>query len=119
MDRNRCPTESRGLLDQALEVHARLGADRDTARVTSRLRTAAVREGVRIAALLTRGLTDVEIAAKVEISPCTAEGHVHSTLAKLGVSPPAHRPPPGPWPSSLKRCRTPIHGLAQEAYRSE
>ncbi|MBL1097777.1 ATP-binding protein [Streptomyces coffeae] len=40
----------------------------------------------QVTALLARGLTDKEIAAKLVISPRTAQGHVHRILAKLGVS---------------------------------
>ncbi|WP_327733933.1 ATP-binding protein [Streptomyces nojiriensis] len=39
-----------------------------------------------VAQLVAQGLTDKQIAAQLVITPRTAQGHVHRTLAKLGVT---------------------------------
>lgn len=96
-------SESQRLLEDALSAYEELGAARDIARVESRLRALGVRKGRRgarnrassgwdaltrteltVARLVSEGLSNVEIADRLFISPRTARTHVSHALLKLG-----------------------------------
>lgn len=99
----RQPEQSQRLLEDALSAYEALGATRDMARVESRLRALGVRKGRRgarkrpstgwdalthtelaVAKLVSEGLSNVEIADRLFISPRTARTHVSHALLKLG-----------------------------------
>ena len=91
-------------LDLALAGFARIGAIKDTHRALARLRTLGVRRGtremnqtaifgwtsltpaeLRTADLVTEGLTNREIGARLFVSPRTIQTHVAHILAKTGL----------------------------------
>lgn len=95
--------EGRALLEDALSIYEALGAAFDVARVDSRLRALGVRRGRRggrkrpsagwdaltrtevfVAGLVAEGLSNLEIAERLFISPRTARTHVSHALLKLG-----------------------------------
>ncbi|MEU9121826.1 AAA family ATPase [Streptomyces sp. NPDC048506] len=97
--------DARLLLDQALETFTRLGAVRDVAQATSRLRAVAVRRGshrsrtgVRdgwqalthterlVAEHVAEGCSNPEIAARLSIARSTVSTHVSSILRKLAMT---------------------------------
>ncbi|WP_327321953.1 AAA family ATPase [Streptomyces sp. NBC_01210] len=97
--------EARAALDRALALHARLGADWDAARATTRLRAArtgrggrtppnAVRHGWNalttterlIADHVAKGQSNPKAAACMGISPRTVSTHVSNILRKLGMT---------------------------------
>ena len=96
-DRETALAESEARL--ALQMFERLGAAREADRVAALLRTLGVagrkapkhpgeltdREA-EVLALLEHGLSNKQIAARLYISPKTAEHHVSRILAKLGLS---------------------------------
>ncbi|MGW8554496.1 ATP-binding protein [Streptomyces tubercidicus] len=103
--RRRQPAQARPLLDQALEIYARLDAGWDAARATSRLRAVDVRRGARgprsstrhgwnaltdteriVADHVAGGRSNPEIAALLCISRRTVSTHVSRILHKLGMA---------------------------------
>ena len=100
---NHSVEEGRALLEDALTIYQALGAASDVARVDSRLRALGIRRGRRgarkrpstgwdaltrtelsVAELVSEGLSNVEIAERLFISPRTARTHVSHALLKLG-----------------------------------
>lgn len=101
----RRPAQARALLDQALEIYARLDAGWDAARAASRLRTMDVRRGTRgprssirhgwnaltdteriVADHVAGGHSNPEIADLMCISRRTVSTHVSRILHKLGMA---------------------------------
>ncbi|MFE7743539.1 AAA family ATPase [Nocardia sp. NPDC057455] len=96
--------EARGALDSALGLYGRLGASWDSARAAARVRPHGIRLGVRgrrnrpksgwaaltdterkVAALVTEGCSNSDIAAQMFLSRRTIQSHVSNILAKLGL----------------------------------
>ncbi|WP_063021676.1 helix-turn-helix transcriptional regulator [Nocardia niwae] len=96
--------EARGALDTALGLYGRLGASWDSARAAARVRPHGIRLGVRgprnrpktgwaalteterkVAALVTEGCSNSDIAAQMFLSRRTIQSHVSSILTKLGL----------------------------------
>jgi DNA-binding CsgD family transcriptional regulator len=112
------------LLRQALELHERLGAARDAARVEARLRELGVHRGRRgtrrrprigwdsltptertVVDLVAEGLSNPQIGERLYISRRTVQTHLAHVFAKLGISSraqlaaeAARRRPPGARP---------------------
>ncbi|MFI1166282.1 AAA family ATPase [Streptomyces sp. NPDC020801] len=103
--RNGRPAEARAALGEALAIHARLRADGDAARATSRLRALGVGRGGRatrngarrgwnaltsterlIADHVAEGHSNPETAAHLGISPRTVSTHVSNILRKMGMT---------------------------------
>ncbi|MFF8787076.1 ATP-binding protein [Streptomyces sp. NPDC015125] len=99
------PAQARALLDQALEIYARLDAHWDAARATSRLRDLAVHRGTRrphskarrgwesltnterlIAGHVADGHSNPEIATRMNISRRTVSTHVSNIFHKLEMT---------------------------------
>lgn len=93
------------LWEEALELYARLGADRDVARAMARLRAAGVKRGSRrphvratagweslteteqkVVALVSQRLSNPEVAERLFISRYTVESHLKHIYRKLGLS---------------------------------
>ncbi|ONI90808.1 hypothetical protein ALI144C_02310 [Actinosynnema sp. ALI-1.44] len=94
-----------GLIRQAEELYETSGAQRDTARVRSRLPALGVRgrprrdgnrdrqgwasltpSELRVIRLVAHGMTNREIARELRLSPHTVDSHLRRCFAKLGVS---------------------------------
>ncbi|MDC7335666.1 helix-turn-helix transcriptional regulator [Streptomyces lydicus] len=97
--------DARVLLDQALDTFARMGAVRDAAQATSRLRAVAVRRGSHrtrtgsrdgwealthterlVAEHVAEGCSNPEIASRLSIARSTVSTHVSSILRKLAMT---------------------------------
>ncbi|MFI1619054.1 AAA family ATPase [Streptomyces lydicus] len=97
--------DARVLLDQALDTFARMGAVRDAAQATSRLRAVAVRRGSHrtrtgsrdgwealthterlVAEHVAEGYSNPEIASRLSIARSTVSTHVSSILRKLAMT---------------------------------
>lgn len=93
-------TEAVGRLDQALELYARAGADRDVDRVRHRLRELGVRRGasegegrygltaseLKVVRLIAQGATNRAVAEALFLSPHTVSSHLRRAYTKLGVN---------------------------------
>ncbi|MBF6169477.1 AAA family ATPase [Streptomyces gardneri] len=96
--------EARGALDTAVGLYGRLGASWDSARAAARVRPHGIRLGVRgprnrpkagwaaltdterkVAALVTEGYSNSDIAAQMFLSRRTIQSHVSNILAKLDL----------------------------------
>ncbi len=96
--------EARRALDTAIGIYGRLGASWDSARAAARVGPHGIRLGVRgprnrpktgwaaltqterkVAALVTEGCSDSDIAAQMFLSRRTIQSHVSSILTKLGL----------------------------------
>ncbi|GAA5611975.1 helix-turn-helix transcriptional regulator [Streptomyces platensis] len=101
----RHPAQARVVLDQALAIYTRLGADWDAARAAARLRAVAVHRGVRgtrsghrhgwdalteteriVASHVAGGRSNPEIATLMSISRRTVSTHVSHILKKLTLA---------------------------------
>ena len=99
-DRN----QARAAFTQAVEIYNSLGATADVARLQARFRAHGIRRGphtkhrqaqsgwdsltpteIKVAALVEKGLTNPEIAARLFLSPRTVATHVSHILKKLDV----------------------------------
>lgn len=97
-------TSARATLEQAVEAHGALGADRDVQVLVSRLRAFGVRRGpharhrrashgwdsltpteVKVTELVVEGLSNQQIGERLFLSRRTVATHVSHVLAKLGV----------------------------------
>jgi DNA-binding CsgD family transcriptional regulator len=95
---------ARPLLEQAMAIYERLGADRDRVRANAVLRHAGIRRGVRgprrqpqfgwqsltptehtVAALVADGLTNPQIGDRLSISGRTVQTHLAHIFAKLDI----------------------------------
>ena len=93
------------LWEEAVELYARLGADREVARVIARLRAAGIKRGSRrshvratsgwesltetehkVVALVAQRLSNPEVAERLFISRYTVESHLKHIYRKLGLS---------------------------------
>ncbi|MEV6604916.1 AAA family ATPase [Kutzneria sp. NPDC051319] len=93
------------LLDEALDIYGRCGAQRDHARVEQALRALGGRRGQvtrpaarktgwdslteaeqRVVRLVAQGLTNRKVAAQLFLSPHTVDTHLRHAFAKLSVS---------------------------------
>jgi DNA-binding CsgD family transcriptional regulator len=98
-------SEAAATLGEALEIYERLGAIRYAARVEARLRELGVRRGrrgsrgrprvgwdsltsteLRVVALVSRGLTNAEVARRLYVSRHTVESHLSHVFSKLGLA---------------------------------
>jgi DNA-binding CsgD family transcriptional regulator len=98
-------SEARALLDEALVLYERLGANRDIARVAATLRLLGVRRGIRgvrsrprtgwqsltdterrVVELVVEGLSNPRIGERLFISPRTVQTHLAHVFGKLGIS---------------------------------
>jgi DNA-binding CsgD family transcriptional regulator len=98
-------TEATALATEALAQYERLGASRDTARATAKLRAVGLRLGRRgrprraaigwdsltpserdVSDLVAAGLTNREIGERLFVSPRTVETHLGHVFVKLGLS---------------------------------
>ncbi|MEV6340987.1 AAA family ATPase [Nocardia vinacea] len=98
-------SDARGALDAAVELYNGLGASWDTARAVARMRPYGIRRGVRgprnrpksgraalteterkVAALVTEGFSNSDIATQMFLSRRTIQSHVSNILAKLGIA---------------------------------
>jgi DNA-binding CsgD family transcriptional regulator len=96
--------QARAAFTQAVEIYNSLGAVADVARLQARFRAHGIRRGphtkhrqaqsgwdsltpteVKVAALVEKGLTNPEIAARLFLSPRTVATHVSHILKKLDV----------------------------------
>jgi DNA-binding CsgD family transcriptional regulator len=96
--------EARGALDTAIGLYGRMGASWDSARAAARVRPHGIRLGVRgrrnrpksgwaaltdterrVAALVTEGCSNADIAAQMFLSRRTIQSHVSNILAKLDL----------------------------------
>lgn len=96
--------EARALFDEAVGIYETVGAARDVARLTSRMRTAGLQRGQRgprrratngwdsltptelvVAKLVAEGLTNRKIAERLFVSRYTIETHMRHVLSKLGA----------------------------------
>lgn len=96
--------QARAAFTQAVEIYTTLGAAADVARLQARFRGHGIRRGphtkhrqaqsgwdsltpteIKVAALVEKGLTNPEIAAKLFLSPRTVATHVSHILKKLDV----------------------------------
>ncbi|MER7406051.1 AAA family ATPase [Streptomyces sp. NPDC000070] len=90
-------------LDKALALYTRAGAERDVARVHRRLRAAGVRRRpssagyveewpeltaseVRVARLVAKGLTNLQVAERLSLSSHTVSSHLRRTFTKLHIT---------------------------------
>ena len=96
--------EDEEALDEAIAIARRLGAEPLAKRVARRMRELGLRvplgprdatranpagltaRQVEVLTLLVEGLTNVEIAERLVVSPRTAEHHVAAVLTKLGAT---------------------------------
>ncbi len=95
---------ARETMEAAVELYGRFGAETDSARMLSRLRSLGVRRGPRgsrqrpktglaaltvteqkVAKLVARGLSNSDIATQMYLSRRTVQTHVSNILNKLGV----------------------------------
>lgn len=89
--------------ETALALYARTGAERDVARVRRRLRAAGVRRRparagagdawpeltaaeLRVARLVARGLTNLQVAEHLSVSPHTVSSHLRRAYTKLDLT---------------------------------
>jgi DNA-binding CsgD family transcriptional regulator len=96
--------QARAAFTQAVEIYNSLGAAADVARLQARFRAHGIRRGphtkhrqaqsgwdsltpteIKVAALVEKGLTNPEIAARLFLSPRTVATHVSHILKKLDV----------------------------------
>ncbi|WP_342451896.1 ATP-binding protein [Streptomyces palmae] len=90
-------------LEAALALYTRAGAERDVTRVRRRLRAAGVRRRpssaaragewpeltaaeVRVVRLVTQGLTNLQVAERLSLSPHTVSSHVRRAFTKLDLT---------------------------------
>ncbi|WP_405752727.1 AAA family ATPase [Streptomyces sp. NBC_00012] len=90
-------------LDKALALYTQAGAERDVARVRRRLRAAGVRRPpssagyikewpeltaseVRVARLVAQGLTNLQVAERLSLSPHTVSSHLRRAFTKLDIT---------------------------------
>ncbi|WP_347269166.1 AAA family ATPase [Streptomyces sp. CB01881] len=90
-------------LDTALALYLRAGAERDVARVRRRLRAAGVRRRpgpaghagrwpeltaseLRVARLVAQGLTNLQVAQRLSLSPHTVSSHLRRAFTKLDLT---------------------------------
>ncbi|WP_307853348.1 AAA family ATPase [Kitasatospora sp. RG8] len=90
-------------LDTALALYVRAGAERDVARVRRRLRAAGVRRRpgpaghdgrwpeltaseLRVARLVAQGLTNLQVAQRLSLSPHTVSSHLRRAFTKLDLT---------------------------------
>jgi DNA-binding CsgD family transcriptional regulator len=97
--------QARAAFTAAVEVYTSLGATADVARLQARFRAHGIRRGphtkhrqaqsgwdsltpteIKVAALVEKGLTNPEIAARLFLSPRTVATHVSHILKKLNVN---------------------------------
>jgi non-specific serine/threonine protein kinase len=71
-------------LDRAAAVALALGEEPATTRGAARPSSPLTRRQEEVAGLVAQGLTDREIAARLVVSPRTAESHVEQILSRLG-----------------------------------
>jgi len=77
------PTATKGLIARFLAQEGTAGEDRDPARA-ERLETLTVRER-EVLVQVAGGLSNDEIAERLEVSPLTVKTHVNRAMAKLGA----------------------------------